>query len=87
MSFYKGKRGEKIRQLWTSDREGEKALRDWLAQNGFSQVSLTIFTYLGHYEQARGHFLRAHAAGKRKKSPAEGGSKPAADGSPAQTRK
>ncbi len=66
MSFYKGKRGETIRRLWTADQAGEKNLRDWLAQNGYPQVSLTVFTYLAHYETARGKFLRAHVAGKRK---------------------
>lgn len=72
MSFYKGKRSEKIRQLWMTDKQNEQALRQWLAQNGYAQVSLTIFTFLSHYEPVRKKFLRFHATARRKKSPPDG---------------
>lgn len=85
MSFHQGKRGEKIRRLWVADKNGEKDLRDWLAQNGFPQLSLTIFTYLAHYEQARAKFLRAHTARKRKKFPPNASPGTTAGGAPSST--
>lgn len=78
MSFYKGDRGEKIRRIWMAGSAGEKALRDWLAQNGYPEVSLTVFTYLSHYEPAREKFLHAHTATKRRKPSSGKSSKPAA---------